>query len=410
MPALCATAAHQPAGYRASGVIAIARWPYVAGSALPVRVAGFAAPYHVALVGEGSFRNDGTYEIGTSATPAETLLVAGNRAGLAARSVRIVAPPPAREPLLAIASYDDGVVLHDARTFSVVGILATGGTPSDVAVDSTGRIASTDTQGNAATIASLSPWRVSHVDGVPFGDEIAIDETTRAIFVTNRDVKGDGALTRIAQDGSVDSVVTGRTAEGIAIDGRRQRVYVANVNDGTVAVVDARSMRLVQRFNAVARVFSLALSADGSRLFTVSNQSAGSPFGAPGAVVAFDLRRSPPRVVARSRNLTFPVGTVLDARSGTLFVTDEEADQVDVLDARTLAAKHAPLPTCRTPWKPALDAERRLFVPCARDDRIDAFDAATLRRLPHAPFATGSYPLAVAVWPGGRAANALHRP
>ena len=168
-------------------------------------------------------------------------------------------------------------------------------------------------------------------------------------------------------------------------------------------------MHVVRRFRAVPRVFSLALSPDGLRLYAVSNQSAGSPFAAPGAVVAIDIRRSRPRVVARSGDLTFPIGEVLDSRTGTLFVTDEELDVVDVLDARTLAAKHAPLSTCRTPWKPTIDSAGRLFVPCARADRIDAFDSRTLRRLAHAPFATGGYPLAVAVWPGSRASNDSHR-
>ncbi len=409
-PMLCASVARAPSGYRATGTIAVSRWPYFPGSAFAIRVDGFSSPYHVALLGEGTFRNDGTYEIAAGASPADTLLVAGNQSGLAARNLRITAPPSPRRPLLAVASYDDGIVFHDARTFSVLGILATGGSPSDDAVDGAGRLAATDTQGDAVTFAALAPWRVSRVGGVPFGDEIAVDDPARAIFVTNRDVKGDGALTRIASDGSVVTVVTGRTAEGLAVDVRRQLVYVANVNDGTVAVVGARSMRVLRRFTAVPRVFSLALSTDGRRLYAISNQSAASPFAQPGAAVVFDLRRSPPRVVARSRDLTFPIGEVLDARSGTLFVTDEELNAVDVLDAATLLPKHSPLATCRTPWKPALDSAGRLFVPCARADRIDAFDSRTLRRLPHAPFATGSYPLAVAVWPGARASNAPHRP
>jgi hypothetical protein len=409
VPLLCATAARPPSGYRATGTIAVSPWPYFPGSTLAVRVDGFSPPYHVALLGAGSFHSDGTYEVSGTAAPAETLLVAGNRGGLAARIVRIAAPPPPSEPLLAVASYDDGVVFHDARRFSVLGILATGGAPSDDAIDASGRVASTDTQGTAVTVASLSPWRVSHISNVPFGDEIATDDALNALFVTNRDVGGNGALTRVASDGSVAMVVTGRTAEGLAIDQRRQLVYVANVNDDTVAVVNARSMHVVRRFPAVPRVFSLALSPDGLRLYAVSNQSAASPFAAPGAVVAIDLRGPRPRVVARSGDLDFPIGEALDARSGTLFVTDEELDVVDVLDARTLAAKRAPLATCRTPWKPTIDPAGRLFVPCARADRIDAFDTRTLHRLPHAPFATGGYPLAVAVWPGSRASNASRR-
>jgi DNA-binding beta-propeller fold protein YncE len=78
-------------------------------------------------------------------------------------------------------------------------------------------------------------------------------------------------------------------------------------------------------------------------------------------------------------------------------VTDEDTDAVDVLDARTLGIVHAPLHTCTTPWKPTID-RHRLFVPCAGSDQVDVFDTATLQRVPGAPFATGGYPLSVAIW------------
>jgi DNA-binding beta-propeller fold protein YncE len=165
-------------------------------------------------------------------------------------------------------------------------------------------------------------------------------------------------------------------------------------------------MQVVRRFHAVARVFSLALSPDGRRLFATSNQSTGSPFGAPGSAVAIALDGKTPRVVARSERLTFPLGVALDAPTHTLFVTDEAIDAVYVLDDRSLRAKHAPLQTCRTPWKPFLDAEsHRLYVPCARADKVDVFDAATLHRVAGAPFNTGGYPLAVTAWHSAGAVN-----
>jgi DNA-binding beta-propeller fold protein YncE len=410
IPALAASVGRTPQGYRAVGTIAATAWPYVAGSIIPVRVDGFPVPYHVALSGAGSLREGGVYVVPDDVVPGTATLIAGNENGLAARSVRVGEPPSAAHAFLAVASYDDGIVFHDAHNFSVLGVLSTGGTPSDIAIDATGRLAATDTQGSAITIASLRPWGVSRVDGVPLGDELAIDDTTGSIFVTNRELGGNGALTRIASDGRLSHVNTGQTAEGLVIDERRQTVYVANVNDGSVAAVNARSMRVIRRFATVARVFSLALNATGTRLYGISNQSAGSPFAAPGAAVAVDLTRATPRIVARSANLTFPLGAALDSATNTLFVTDESRDVVDVLDARTLRRKHAALPTCRTPWKPTLDPiDNRLYVPCALGNAIDAFDASSLLRISGAPFATGSYPLAVAVWSAGRTAKAARR-
>jgi DNA-binding beta-propeller fold protein YncE len=396
---LNAAAARAPDRQRATGRIAVTAWPYLPGSTIPLRIDGFSPPYRAVLLGPGRLVAGGAFEIPANAGVGSTLIVAGNETGLAATTLRIARPPSTKEGLIVVASYDDGVVFHRARNFSVLGVLATGGTPGDVAVDPLGKVAVPDTEGSALTLATLAPWSVGRIDGVVLGDAVAIDPTTRAVFVTDRDVNGDGALTRIGVDGSVTRVTTGATAEGLAVDERRQLVYVANANDGTVAEIDARSMRVVRKFHAVSRVFSLALSSDGTVLYAISNESAGSLFGAPGSAVALTLKATTPRVIARSENLAFPIGVALDSATQTLFVTDESTDQVDVFDARTLRAKRSPLSTCSTPWKPAFDeASRRLYVPCAGANEIDAFDARTLHRIASAPFATGSYPLAVAVW------------
>jgi DNA-binding beta-propeller fold protein YncE len=383
----------------ATATIVLSRWPYLPGSLLPLQVEGITPPYSVSILGPGRLLDGNTYEVPITSRGGRALLAVGNEGGLGATHLRIAAPPASNRPLLLVASYDDGLVVHDERNFSVVGVLATGGVPSDVAVDRRGRIAVTDTQGTELTLASLSPWTVARAGGVVTGDEVAIDETTHAVFVTDRDWNGTGALTRVGLDSSVTRVSTGETAEGLAVDERRQIIYVANTNDGTIAFVDARSMRVVRRFPAVARVFSLALSPDGGRLFAISNQGTDSPFGKAGEAIEISLDGPFPRIVARSGKLSFPLGVALDGRTNTLFVGDEDRGAINVLDARTLRPKRAALTTCAIPWKLTLDSvSERLYVPCAGDNEIDVFDARSLRRVAHAPFPTGAYPLAIAVW------------
>jgi DNA-binding beta-propeller fold protein YncE len=314
------------------------------------------------------------------------------------RSITFAAPPDPLHSFIAVASYDDGVILHDAKApFAMRAALAVGGAPGDVAIDPSGSIAAAATNGTMAAIATLAPWHVATYSGVPFTDEVAFDPVTHALYASNRDVNGAGAITRIARDGTVRQRVIGLTAEGIAIDARRRRVYVANVNDGTISIVDADSLVELRRFAAVPRVFSLALNSDGSRLYAVSNQSITSPFGAAGSAIAIDVDRDAPRVVARSGRLTFPLGVALDDVHHRVLVTDEHDDDVYVLDAHTLRPVRAPLRTCHTPWKPSVD-DGRLYVPCARSNNVDMFDTATLKRTAGAPFTTGGYPLAVAVW------------
>jgi DNA-binding beta-propeller fold protein YncE len=158
-------------------------------------------------------------------------------------------------------------------------------------------------------------------------------------------------------------------------------------------------MRIIRRFPAVARVFSLTLSPDGNRLYAISNQAVESPFGKAGEAIEISLGGRIPRIVARSGRLSFPLGVALDDRANTLFVGNEDRGAIEVLDARTLRPKRAALATCSIPWKLMLDpASERLYVPCAGDNEIDVFDARTLLRVARAPFATGGYPLAIAVW------------
>ena len=395
---MAGAAERPPRGHVATGRIAITGWPYFPGSVIPLRVSGFAPPYHTVALGPGRLISDDLYEAEHTQARTTTLVVAGNSTGLASATLHLAPAPAADRAMAVVASYDNGLVFHDAANFSVLGLLAMSGAPAAVAVDPSGIIAAPDTDGPSLTRASLAPWNVATIGGVLTGDDVGIHTATGAIFVTNRDANGPGALTRVEADGSVVRVVTGSTAEGLAIDQRRGIVYVANTNDGSIAAVDAGSMRLKRRFHAVDRVFSLALNSDGSMLYAVSNQSVGSFLGAPGSVVAFALR-SPPRTIARSAPLNFPLGIALDETAQRVFVTEEGLAEVDVLDSHSLRRMRTPLRTCTTPWKPVIDEQtQRLYVPCAGADAVDVFDTKTLRRIAGAPFRTGGYPLAVAIW------------
>lgn len=373
--------------------------PYLPGSLIPLQIDGLAPPYSFEVVGPGRISSGALAVSGDPRASAVTLLASGADA-LAMHSFALAEPPLPSRSFVAVASYDAGVVIHDARgPFSAHAVLGIGGAPSDVAIDSDGTIAAANTSGDTLTLAHLMPWSVQTVKGVMLADEVQFDPRTHALYATDRDVFGAGALTRVTPAGDVVRRTLGVTSEGVAIDVGRHRIYVANANDGTISIVDSVTMAEIRRFRAIDRAFSLALSADGTRLYAVSNQSISSLFSAAGRVVAFDVSGNSARSVASSPPLAFPVGIAFDREHDALFVTDERDDVVYVFDPRTLRARHAPIATCRTPWKPAVDVtDHRLYVPCAQADRVDVIDTRTLRRIAGAPFATGGYPLAVAVW------------
>jgi DNA-binding beta-propeller fold protein YncE len=369
--------------------------PLISGSRVLVEATGLQGTFSLSLVGPG--RIEGHDYIAPSVDrPQTATLVASSSGTVAYGTVTIVPPPAPRRALIAVASYDDGIALHDARSFALLGYAGIGGPAGDVAFGKNGDIFAADTDGDILTAIKRNPWTVQRIAGVSEGNEIAVDARSGNVFVSDRDAGPTGALTRITPEGDVMLVRTGNTAEGLTIDEARQLVYVGNVNEQSVAVVDARTMRLLRKLPSVNRTFGVALDPRRQRLYVVSNSSPGMN-GKGGYVAEIDAGRVP-RIVRRSAYFTFPLGIAFDAQHRRLFVTDEAKDMVYVLRDDTLAAARAPIRTCGTPWRPHITGGL-LFVPCAHDNRIDVLSLRTLRRVAGAPFATGGFPLSVASWP-----------
>lgn len=390
---------------RANGSFAVPDYPLLPGSVVPISIAGVPPPYDVALLGPGKITKTQYYAPAQAQTDEATLIASGKN-GAAMHTFAFAVPPNPSTSFLAVATYEDGLILHHLdRAHAPFAVLGIGGAPSDVSIGADGTIAAGTTNAATMTIATLAPWNVRTTSSVPFVDEVALDSRTGSVFVTNRDTgtNGLGALTKIAPDGTTTQRILGQTDEGIAIDVARRRVYVANVNDGTISIVNADTMVEEKRFKAVARVFSLALSPDGKRLYATSNQGVSTPFAAPGSAIAIDVTHEP-RVVARSRALAFPIGIAVSEDGRHVYVTDEHDNAVDVLDSHTLAAERPALATCATPWKPLVD-RGLLYIPCARDSLVDVFETRTYTHARGAPFKTGGYPLAVAVWHGDAPGN-----
>ncbi|HLI94780.1 MAG TPA: hypothetical protein VKT72_01700 [Candidatus Baltobacteraceae bacterium] len=393
--ALLGTAAHRHVAYTGSFKIAVSSGPFISGSRIGVSASGVDGPVSFSVLGPGQLTDD-AYEAPAVSAETSATLIGGARGAIALQPVRIVPAPAADQPLLAVATYRDGVALHDPRTFRLIGYLPIGGSPGDVAFDSRGHIFAPDTDGDTLAAISRNPWNMRLIGGVALGNEVAVDSMNDDVFVSNRDIGGTGALTRIGPNGSIARVKTGDAAEGLAIDAERGVVYVGNVNGSSVSAVNTKSMRVIRTIPSVPRTFGIVLDAKTQRLFVVSNSSPAMP-GHGGYVAMIDLRERAPHVTQRSKRMIFPVGIDLDRQYGHIFVTDEAKNDVYVLSAKTLRAVHAPLRTCDTPWRPRV-AEGRLFVPCASSDKVDVFDLRTLRRVNGAPFSTGGYPLSVAMW------------
>ncbi|MBV8726393.1 MAG: hypothetical protein JO233_01300 [Candidatus Eremiobacteraeota bacterium] len=366
--------------------------PYIGGATIPVKTRGLSGEIPTfSLIGPGTIQQS-AYVVPIVQTPTSATLIAATLNAVAIQELQLVPPPDVSAHLLAVATYYSGIVLHSPRDFHIVGIVPIDGAAGDVASAGNGDLFVPATDSSTLFNVSRAPWHISQIADVPFGNEAAVDPIDGAVFVSNRDIDGKGALTRI-RGKTVDRVTTGLTAEGLALDAPRHAIYVGNVNDNTVAEVDTLTLRIVRRLRSVPRTLGMALDTSHHRLFVVSNQNVGMAGG--GYVATIDLAST--KIVARSARFPFPIGIAFDPRRNTLFVTDEDAGQIYVLDAGTLHGRHPPLPACAVPWRPHLDAaSRRLFVPCARANRVAVFDVDRLRPVAGSPFSTGRYPLSVA--------------
>lgn len=383
-----------PARNRFAGTFGISAGPgpYISGSRVRLSLSGIAAPYALQVLGGGDIV-DSVFTAPLVRNETSSTIVGAAAGALGLASIGIVPPPAADRPVIAVASYDNGIALHDPASFAILGYIGLGEAPGDVALGSAGMILAPSTTGSTLFSYTRNPWTMHETPNIPLGNEVAIDHRTGDVFVSNRDVAGHGALTRITQDGVVSRVVTGQTAEGLAIDQRAGIIYVGNVNDASVLALDASTLKPVHRIKTGPRPFGLALDAQDKRLFVVSNAS-----NAPGGyVAAYDVHGGKDRLIARSPRFVFPLGVVYDSTHHRIFVTDEAANVVYVLDSRTLASVHAPLITCSTPWRPSIDLRRgRLYVPCARANRVAVYSLRSLRQLAGSPFATGGFPLSIA--------------
>lgn len=366
---------------------------YFAGSRVHVSAEGVSGPYTLTILGPGKIDRD-TFVAPQVSRPVWTTIIGASSSAVAYAAIRTV-PPPTSAHTIAVATYHGGIALHDERTFAMLGNFAISGAPADVAFLPNGSIVTADTDGDTLTRIDRNPWSITNISGVEAGNEVAVDDAGN-VFVSDRGVQGQGALTRVTPGGTVTRVVTGVTAEGIALDSPRHIAYVGNVNDNSIAEVDTQTMRVLRKIPAPERPFGIALDGRTQRLFVVSNVSPSMTPGG-GFVAAIALNAALPRVVMRSPHLKFPLGVAFDPQTKRVFVTDEADNVVYVLSAATLRPARAPLQTCNTPWRPSV-LGGRLYVPCAREDRVDVFSLATLKRVRGAPFPTSGYPLSVATW------------
>jgi YVTN family beta-propeller protein len=171
-----------------------------------------------------------------------------------ARPSQIASHPLYRSPYLLAASEDGKVAYVSDRTARCIVQIGKKGTDTDFA----------DKIGVSPLFSKLAEWPVP---GEPTG--VAITADGKRLFVALCDT-GEVAVLDTAGGHVQARIATGVRPEGLTLGKKTGRLYVCNRGEGSVSVIDARSLTQVGRVAVIREPFFSALSPDETRL-VVSN-------------------------------------------------------------------------------------------------------------------------------------------
>ena len=224
-----------------------------------------------------------------------TAIFADEVSGAAIASVAVAKGPDAaafdpKSGLVIVAGHSGGAVtLADPKTHKALGDIEVGGTLEEVAADGRGRaFVNVEDKDEIAVIdiaarKTVAHWPLAGCDG-PTG--LAYDATDRLLIAAC-----DGLTVIVsAEDGKlVQTLKTGRGADGAVYDARRHRAFISAGRDGTLAVIaiDKGHVTLVQTLATERGARTLAVDERTGRVYLPTAEyrpaaDGGRPTTAPG--------------------------------------------------------------------------------------------------------------------------------
>lgn len=304
------------------------------------------------------------------------------------------------------------------------------GRPVDLAVDPTGSFAAVLNGNNVVTIDLASGKELSRVAtktnsylGIRFRPG------TREIWASEATRTGPDALLRIpyAAHGEMGKLermeLKGHPIPaGLAFSSDGKRLFAALHHANEILVVNAETKAEVARWGTDLAPFSLALAADGTRLF-VSNRGGPRRADAPqalsgavplpvdaagsvlaGSVQVFDTAAGTAKSYATGRA---PAGIALSPDGETLVVPNSHDDSISIFDTKTMAASvisiggtgHLP---GILPNSAAFRADgQRMYVACGGENAVAVYERKKGGWQLAGKIPTGWFPTAVQVDPKG---------
>lgn len=215
------------------------------------------------------------------------------------------------------------VSILDARRGTVIRTVLLGTAPRSVVVDQRAGRAVISAGGGRVSLLDTRTGQVLHTGTIAQEvNELAVDSQTGRVFVLcSNDQNSDSSVSTLdVHSGRVlQTTRIGHAASPMAVDELRGRVVIANVNDSTLSVIDARTGRLVRTLTAIAQgPTALAVSKRLGHIF----------------VASADVSNGPASSTSNDHTLLALFGHM--AANGLKVLRHGQTGSVRVLDARAL--------------------------------------------------------------------------
>jgi len=242
----------------------------------------------------------------------------------------------------------DGVAAVDTRTLKVTKVYEAGSDPEQFDITPDGRLVVANEDSATATVIELKSGKT--LARVPVGKEpegVRVAPDGKHVLVTN---ESDNSISIIDAQSLkvVKSVVVGKRPRDIAFMPDGRTAYVSGEFDSSlyrIHVPEGEPVEKVMQLDKESRPMSVRLDAKRKRLYAST--------GRGGKVAVLDISTSTPKLIQEIAVGTRPWGIALSADGTRLYSANGPSNDVSVVDTTTLKVIKK-IPVGKSPWGVAL--------------------------------------------------------
>jgi DNA-binding beta-propeller fold protein YncE len=211
-----------------------------------------------------------------------------------------------------------------------------------------------------------------HLGGPGGWDYATMDSATRRLYVSH----GMRVIVLDVDSGKVVGEITGLAGvHGIAIVPELNRGFITNGSDGTVAIVDLKTLQVLSRTKAGKDPDAVIYDPASRLVFACNNKSAN--------VTAIDAKDGSVKgTIAVGGSPEFPAA---DGKGKVYLNLENTSETIEIDTAKLTVTRRYPLAPCEEPSGMAMDtAHRRLFIGCGNQKMavVDSDSGKVLATLP----------------------------